>query len=83
MLKLTCTGGGPCSGTLKLVARVRQGKRTTTVTVGTARYSIVRTQERHDPCAFDRQGSLAAEQGGQRGLKVTLSGSGVKAVAWC
>ncbi len=78
MLKLTCTGGGPCSGTLKLVARVRQGKRTTTVTVGTARYSIVRTKSATIRVPLTAKGRSLLSKAGKRGLKVTLSGSGVK-----
>jgi hypothetical protein len=78
MLKLTCTGGGPCSGTLKLVARVRQGKRTTTVTVGTARYSIARTKSATIRVPLTAKGRSLLGKAGKRGLKVTLSGSGVK-----
>jgi hypothetical protein len=78
MLKLTCTGGGPCSGTLKLLARVRQGKRTTTVTVGTARYSIARTKSATIRVPLTAKGRSLLGKAGKRGLKVTLSGSGVK-----
>jgi hypothetical protein len=78
MLKLTCTGGGPCSGTLKLVARVRQGKRTTNVTVGTARYSIARTKSATIRVPLTAKGRSLLGKAGKRGLKVTLSGSGVK-----
>jgi Carboxypeptidase regulatory-like domain len=78
MLKLTCNGGGPCSGTLKLLARVRQGKRTTTVTVGTARYSIARTKSATIRVPLTAKGRSLLGKAGKRGLKVTLSGSGVK-----
>jgi hypothetical protein len=78
MLKLTCTGGGTCSGTLKLIARVRQGKHTTNVTVGTARYSIARTKSATIRVPLTAKGRSLLGKAGKRGLKVTLSGSGVK-----
>jgi hypothetical protein len=78
MLKLTCTGGGPCSGTLKLVVRTRQGKRTTNVTVGTARYSIARTKSATIRVGLTAKGRSLLGKAGKRGLKVTLSGAGVK-----
>lgn len=78
MLKLTCTGGGPCAGTLKLVARVRQGKRTTNVTVGTARFSIALTKSATVRVRLTARGRSLLGKAGKRGLKVTLSGGNVK-----
>jgi hypothetical protein len=39
-LKLTCTGG-PCKGTLQLKAKVKQGKKTKTLVIGKASFSLV------------------------------------------
>ena len=38
-LKLTCSGG-PCKGTLKLTAKVKQGNKTKSLTIGKASFSI-------------------------------------------
>jgi Fe-S cluster biogenesis protein NfuA len=38
-LKLSCTGG-PCKGTLRLKAKVKQGKKTKTLVIGKASFSI-------------------------------------------
>jgi hypothetical protein len=77
-LKLTCTGAAACSGTLKLVASVRHGKRTTNVTVGTARFSIAVGKSATIHVRLTAKGRSLLGKAGKRGLKVTLSGSGVK-----
>jgi len=81
MLKLTCTGAAACTGTLKLIARVRQGRRTTSVTVGTARFSIAVGKSATLRVRLTARGRSLVGKAGRRGLKVTLSGSGVKAQA--
>ena len=78
MLKLTCTGAAACSGTLKLIAPVRHGKRTTNVTVGTARFSIAVGKSATIRVRLTAQGRSLVGKAGKRGLKVKLSGGGVK-----
>ena len=78
MLKLTCTGAAACSGTLKLTAQVRHGKRTTNVTVGTARFSIAVGKSATIHVRLTAKGRSLVGKAGKRGLKVKLSGSGVK-----
>jgi hypothetical protein len=78
MLKLTCTGAAACSGTLKLIAQVRHGKRTTNVTVGTARFSIAVGKSATIHVRLTAKGRSLVGKAGKRGLKVKLSGSGVK-----
>jgi hypothetical protein len=77
-LKLTCTGAAACSGTLKLVVPVRHGKRTTNVTAGTARFSIAVGKSATIHVRLTAKGRSLLGKAGKRGLKVTLSGSGVK-----
>jgi hypothetical protein len=78
MLKLTCTGAAACSGTLKLTAQVRHGKRTTNVTVGTARFSIAVGKSATLHVRLTAKGRSLLGKAGKRGLKVKLAGSGVK-----
>jgi hypothetical protein len=40
LLKLTCTGEGPCKGTLKLTAKIKSGGKTKTLTIGKASFSL-------------------------------------------
>ena len=78
MLKLTCTGGGTCTGTLKLTARVRHGRRTTNVTVGTARFTIAVGKSATIHVRLTGRGRSLVGRAGRRGLRVKLSGRGVK-----
>ncbi len=78
MLKLTCTGAAACAGTLKLVARVRHGRRTTNLTVGTARFSIAVGKSATIHVRLTGKGRSLVGRAGRRGLRVTLAGSGVK-----
>ncbi len=78
MLELTCTGAAACAGTLKLIAQVRHGKRTTSVTVGTARFSIAVGKSATIRVRLTAQGRSLVGKAGKRGLKVKLSGGGVK-----
>jgi hypothetical protein len=78
-LRLTCTGAAACSGTLKLVARVRHGRRTTSVTVGTARFSIAVGNSATLHVRLTARGRSLLGKAGKHGLKVKLAGAGVKA----
>jgi hypothetical protein len=78
MLKLTCTGAAACSGTLKLLVPVRHGKRTTNITAGTARFSIAVGKSATIRVRLTAKGRSLVGKAGKRGLKVKLSGSGVK-----
>ena len=79
MLKLTCTGAAACSGTLKLLVPVRHGKRTTNVTVGTARFSIAVGKSTTLHVRLTAKGRSLLGKADKRGLRVKLAGSGVKA----
>jgi hypothetical protein len=78
MLKLTCTGAAACAGTLKLLAPVRHGRRTTNVTVGTARFSIAVGKSATLHVRLTAKGRSLVGKAARRGLRVKLSGSGVK-----
>jgi hypothetical protein len=40
MLRISCKGGGPCKGTVKLIAKLKAGHRTRKVVVGKASFSL-------------------------------------------
>ena len=77
-VKLRCPGPGACSGTLKLVASMRHGKRTTNVTVGTASFSIAAGKTATIHVRLTAKGRSLMTKAGKRGLKVKLAGTGVK-----
>jgi hypothetical protein len=79
LLKLRCTGGGGCSGTLKLVLRVRRGKHgAIKVAIGQARFSIAAGKSATVRIPLTSQGRSLLRRAGRRGLKVTVTGTGVK-----
>jgi hypothetical protein len=79
LLKLRCTGGGACSGTLQLAVRVRRGKRHASVVIGRARFSIAAGKSATVRVRLMSSGRLLLRKAGRRGLKVNLTGAGVQA----
>lgn len=80
---LSCPGAAPCSGVLKLVARVvtKHGrrKRAGNVTIGVASFSIGAGKRVTLHVRLTGQGSKLLGKGGGKGLRVQIAGSGVKA----
>jgi Carboxypeptidase regulatory-like domain len=77
LLKLKCTGGGACAGTLKLAVRTG-GKHGSSVVIGQAHFSIAAGKSATVHVHLKSKGASLLGKAGKRGLKVTLSGSGVK-----
>jgi Carboxypeptidase regulatory-like domain len=78
LLKLKCTGGGACAGTLKLAVRTRGKHGTSSVVIGQAHFSIAAGTSATVHVHLKSKGASLLGKAGKRGLKVTLSGSGVK-----
>jgi hypothetical protein len=77
-LKLSCTGGGACAGTLKFVVHIRGKHTTSSVVIGQAHFSIAAGKSTTIHVYLTSKGVSLLRKAGKRGLKVTLSGSGVK-----
>jgi hypothetical protein len=82
---LSCPGAAPCSGVLKLVARVvtKHGKRkrASNVTIGVASFSIGAGKRVTLRVRLTGQGRKLLGKAGRKGLKVQIAGSGVQAHA--
>ncbi len=85
LVTLRCPGPGACSGTLKLVARVTTGRgkrrKTSNVTIGSARFSIAAGKSITLSVRLTGQGPKLVIKSGRRGLRVQVTGAGVKAGA--
>jgi hypothetical protein len=89
-IALRC-GGGACNGTLKLLARItekravkRHGRsktvtRSRTVVIGERSFSIAAGESATVEVRLTSKGMSLLRKAGKRGLRVTLSGSGVRA----
>jgi hypothetical protein len=78
LLELRCTGGGACAGTLKLIVRTRGKHGTSSVVIGQAHFSIAVGKSAMVHVHLKSKGASLLGKAGKRGLKVTLSGTGVK-----
>ncbi len=78
LLELRCTGGGACTGTLKLVVRTRGKHGTSSVVIGQAHFSIAAGKSATVHVHLKSKGASLLGKAGKRGLKVKLSGTGVK-----
>ena len=80
---LSCPGAAPCSGVLKLVARVvtKHGKRkrARNVTIGVASFSMAAGKKVTLRVHLTGQGRKLLGKAGKKGLKVQITGSGVQA----
>jgi hypothetical protein len=79
-------GEGPCAGTIKLVARVKVKRvvkrhvvrRTRNFVIGRARFSIAAGAKSVVSVGLNGKGMALMRKAGKRGLKVQLTGTGVK-----
>jgi hypothetical protein len=85
LITLRCPGPGACSGTVKLVARVTTGRgkrrKTSNVTIGSARFSIVAGKSVTLGVRVTGQGPKLLIKSRRRGLEVQITGTGIKAAA--
>jgi hypothetical protein len=82
MVALKCSGGA-CKGSLKLVYEVKtksgKGKTVVTkVTIGSASFSLAAGAEKTVAVKLNSKGTTYLAEAGKKGLKVKLTGSGVK-----
>ena len=75
-LKLTCSGG-PCKGTIQLKAKVKQGKKTKTLTIGKASFSIA--EGATATLKVKLSGPAKQELAKGKTLKAKTSGTGIAA----
>lgn len=75
-LKLTCSGG-PCKGTLKLRAKVKQGKKVKTLVIGTASFKL--SEDATKTLKVKLSAPAKRELGKGRTIKAKLSGTGIAA----
>jgi hypothetical protein len=73
-LKLTCSGGA-CKGTLKLTAKVKQGKKTKNVVIGKASFSLAAGASK--TIKVKLSGPAKQELAKGKTLKAKLSGTGI------
>jgi hypothetical protein len=82
-VKLLCTGTGACSGVLKLIARVTTGhgrhKKARNVTIGAASFSMALGKSVTLPVHLTGEGRKLLKHAGHKGLKVQITGTGLKA----
>jgi Carboxypeptidase regulatory-like domain len=85
LVTLRCPGPGACSGTLKLVARMTTGRgkhrKTSNVGIGAARFSIAAGKSITLSVRLTGQGPKLLIKSRRRGLRVQVTGAGVKATA--
>jgi phosphodiesterase/alkaline phosphatase D-like protein len=76
-LKLTCTGGA-CKGSFKLTAKLKQGKKTKTLTIGKGSFSLAAGAAKTLTVSITN-GAAKQELGKGKTLKAKLSGTGITA----
>jgi hypothetical protein len=76
-LRISCGGGGPCKGTVKLIAKLRVGHQTKEVTVGKASFSLPAGGSRSLKIMLSGPAKKLLGKG--RTLTAKASGSGVTA----
>ncbi|HTZ64350.1 MAG TPA: carboxypeptidase regulatory-like domain-containing protein [Solirubrobacteraceae bacterium] len=85
LITLRCPGPGACSGIVKLVARVTTGRgkrrKTSNVAIGSAPFSIAAGKSVTLAVRVTGQGPKLLIKSGRRGLKVQITGTGLKATA--
>jgi Carboxypeptidase regulatory-like domain len=85
LVTLRCPGPGACSGVVKLVARVTTGhgkrRKTSNVTIGSARFSIAAGKSITLSVRLTGQGPKLLIKSRRRGLRVQVRGAGGKAGA--
>jgi hypothetical protein len=76
LLKLTCSGG-PCRGTLKLIAKIKQGGKARRTAIGKASFSLASGASKTVAVKISAAAKRELVRDGT--LKATLSGSGIAA----
>ena len=75
-LKLTCSDG-PCKGTLKLTAKLKQGEKTKNLVIGTASFKLA--EDATKTLKVKLSAPAKRELGKGRTIKAKLSGTGIAA----
>jgi hypothetical protein len=75
-LKLTCTGEGPCKGSLKLTAKIKSGGKTKSLTIGKGSFSLAAGAKKTLKVKLSGPAKKALTKGP---LKAKVKGSGVRA----
>jgi len=75
-LKLTCTGEGPCKGSLKLTAKIKSGGKTKNLTIGKGSFSLAAGAKKTLKVKLSGPAKKALAKGP---LKAKVKGSGVRA----
>jgi Divergent InlB B-repeat domain len=75
-LKLTCTGEGPCKGTLKLTAKIKSGGKTKNLTIGKGSFSLAAGAKKTLKVKLSGPAKKALAKGP---LKAKVKGTGVRA----
>jgi hypothetical protein len=76
-IKLSCGGGGACEGTLKLYAKVKQGKKHKNVVVGKSSFKIAAGKSKTIKVKITN-GQIKSQLKKGHTVKVQLKGSGLK-----
>jgi len=74
-LKLTCTGEGPCKGSLKLTAKIKSGGKTKNLTIGKGSFSLAAGAKKTLKVKLSGPAKKALAKGP---LKAKVKGSGVR-----
>ncbi len=77
LMMLTCTGGGPCKGTLKLTAKVRQGQKRKKLIIGKASFQIAAGKSKTVKVKIT-SGQIRKQLGKGHTVTARLKGSGIK-----
>jgi len=75
LLKLTCTGEGPCKGSLKLTAKVKSGGKTKNLTIGKASFNLAAGAKKTIKVKLSGPAKQAVAK---KPLKAKVKGSGVR-----
>lgn len=75
---LSCQGGGPCKGNLRLIARFRLGGRSHKATIGRIGFSLAAEQKAAVPVKLSRRGRSLLRRARRHRLPVHLVGRGVR-----
>ncbi|HEY1688084.1 MAG TPA: hypothetical protein VGF95_04395 [Solirubrobacteraceae bacterium] len=77
-LTLACKGEGTCKGSLRLVYEAKAHGKAKKVTIGSASFAIAANSSQAVAVKLTAKGAGYVTKAGKHGLKVKLSGSGVK-----
>ncbi|HEX3240950.1 MAG TPA: hypothetical protein VHR18_12565 [Solirubrobacterales bacterium] len=75
-LKISCKGSGPCSGTVKLTAKIKQGKKMKNVVIGKASYNVEAGKSKTIKVKLNGAAKKLLNEG--KSITAKLSGPGMK-----